>query len=210
MRSELAVIAAIALTLPLGGCAQPANDAEGNIASEEAAAPAPAGPAAGTPEWKIENARSAAPDAIAAGATIMDWPADSMGQPTQLQAGTNGWTCFPTTPAVAGAPGEDPMCLDAAAMTWANAWMARTPPKLDRPGFAYMLKGDKGASNTDPFATGPTADNQWVQTGPHVMILPANPKELDGLSADAASGGPYVMWQGTPWAHVMFPVAPAM
>ena len=207
MRRELAVIA-VALAVPLGGCTQPANEAEGNNAAE-AAASAPAGPAPGTPEWKIDNAKSAAPRTIADAATIMDWPADSAGQPTQLSAGTNGWTCFPNTPAATGASGDDPMCLDAAAMTWAKAWMSHTPPKLDKPGFAYMLMGDKGGSNTDPFATGPTADNQWVQTGPHVMIMPVNPKELDNLSTDPANGGPFVMWKGTPWAHVMFPVTPA-
>ena len=207
MKRELAVIA-VALALPLGGCTQPANEAESNAAGE-AAAPAPAGPAPGTPEWKIANAMSAAPPAIADAATIMDWPADSAGQPTQLRAGTNGWTCFPTTPAAAGAAGDDPMCLDAAAMNWANAWMSRTPPKLDKPGFAYMLMGDKGASNSDPFATGPTPDNQWVQSGPHVMVMPVNPKDLDNLPTDPANGGPFVMWKGTPWAHVMFPVTPA-
>ena len=34
-----------------------------------------------------------------------------------------------------------------------------------------MLKGDKGSSNTDPHATGPDPDNEWVVTAPHVMVL---------------------------------------
>ena len=34
----------------------------------------------------------------------------------------------------------------------------------------YMLAGDGGASNIDPYAAGPTDDNDWVQEGPHMML----------------------------------------
>jgi hypothetical protein len=30
-----------------------------------------------------------------------------------------------------------------------------------------MLAGDNGSSNIDPYAEGPTDDNQWVVEGPH-------------------------------------------
>ena len=30
---------------------------------------------------------------------------------------------------------------------------------------------------------------------------------LEGISTDPQNGGPYVMWKGTPYAHVMVPVA---
>jgi hypothetical protein len=63
-----------------------------------------------------------------------------------------------------------------------------------------------GVSNVDPFAAGPTADNQWVVEGPHVMILLPDAKMLDSLTTDPNTGGPYVMWKGTPYAHVMMPV----
>ena len=36
------------------------------------------------------------------------------------------------------------------------------PQKL---GFIYMLNGDNGTSNTDPFATEETRDNNWIKTG---------------------------------------------
>ena len=40
--------------------------------------------------------------------------------------------------------------------------------------FIYMLKrGTAGTSNTDPYAKEVTADNNWVKTGPHVMIVGA-------------------------------------
>jgi hypothetical protein len=34
-----------------------------------------------------------------------------------------------------------------------------------------MLAGDEGASNTDPYAEGPTADNEWIVEGAHLMML---------------------------------------
>jgi hypothetical protein len=34
-----------------------------------------------------------------------------------------------------------------------------------------------------------------------------NPANLEGLPTDPSSGGPFVMWKGTPYAHVMVPVA---
>ena len=74
-------------------------------------------------------------------------------------------------------------------------------------GLTYMLRGDQGASNTDPDATKKTADNHWVVTGPHVMLVGAVVKDL-GLpdSADADPSKPYLMWANTPYAHAMIPV----
>ena len=77
---------------------------------------------------------------------------------------------------------------------------------MTRVGFGYMLQGDMPVSNTDPFATAPTATNQWIQDGaPHIMLLLPDQRLLDSLPTDPASGGPFVMWKGTPYAHVMLP-----
>jgi len=170
---------------------------------QEAATPAPAGPAPGTPEWKIESALGAAPAAISANAAVMDWPAAEGGSMAELRPGTNGWTCMPDVPS---SPGTDPMCLDSVALQWAAAWQAHTTPTIAAVGFAYMLQGGSDASNTDPFATGPQPGEQWVETGPHVMLFLPDPKALASVSTDYRAGGPYIMWQGTPYAHVMLPV----
>ena len=37
----------------------------------------------------------------------------------------------------------------------------------------YMLAGGSDASNTDPYASGPKADNHWIATGAHVMMVGA-------------------------------------
>jgi hypothetical protein len=146
---------------------------------------------------KIENALSAAPAAIANGATVMDW------DNTVLRQGTNGWTCFPDAP---HSPGRDPMCLDAQWVKWAGAWAGHTTPQVNGLGVAYMLRGGSDASNIDPYATQPTPGNEWVESGPHVMVIVPDLRMLDQLPTDPKNGGPYVMWKGTPYAHIMVPV----
>ena len=189
-------LAAGALVVALGACAK----------EQPKVAAAPPGPAKGTKEWKIQNAMSAAPAAIANGATIMDWASTPAGQPTQLRAGTNGWTCFADNPQ---SPGNDPMCFDERFGAWATAWMQHKNPNITAFGVAYMLQGGTDASNSDPFKMKPDSGQEWVNTGPHVMVVVPNVNALKGLPTDWKSGGPYIMWQGTPYAHVMVPVAPA-
>ena len=170
----------------------------------EQAAQQPAGPAPGTPEWKIANAMSAAPMAISEHAALMEWGATPDAAPTQLRAGANGWTCFADNP---GSPGNDPMCFDGTFGQWAAAWMGHHPVTITSFGVAYMLQGGSDASNTDPFKMAPDSGHAWVDTGPHVMVVVPNIRSLSGVTTDPASGGPFIMWQGTPYAHVMIPVA---
>ena len=70
-----------------------------------------------------------------------------------------------------------------------------------------MLAGGTDASNTDPYAQKPEANNNWVKTGPHVMIVGG--KSLTaGYPRDARpdTTQPYVMWPDTPYEHLMLPV----
>lgn len=145
---------------------------------------------------KLANALRAAPASITDGAAVMDWDG------TVLREGDNGWTCFPDPPNMQAAP----MCLDEAWLSWAQSWQNKTPVEIDRAGLAYMLHGDAGASNTDPWASGPTEDNDWVESGPHLMLIVPDLAALEGMPTDAHNGGPWVMWTGTPYAHVMIPV----
>ncbi len=163
--------------------------------------------ASSTKEQRIASAMSAAPMSITAHATIMDWGPTPDAAPVQLREGTNGWVCFPST-SVGPANAQDPMCLDKSWQGWAEALMARKDPPTGGSGVAYMLKGDKGASNTDPFATKATPDNAWVVSPAHVMVLVSDPHMLDSYPTDPKSGGPWVMWKGTAYAHLMVPVSP--
>jgi hypothetical protein len=177
----------------------------GLLACQQAAPPAQqqaaAGPAQGTPEWKIQNAMSAAPEAVSQAAAVMDFDANM--KLSQLRAGSNGWTCLPDNP---DTPGNDPMCVDQSFMGWVAGWLGHTKPAIKTAGFAYMLQGGTDASNTDPFKMKPDSGQAWVDTGPHVMMVVPDPAALKGLSTDYKAGGPYIMWQNTPYAHVMMPV----
>ena len=118
----------------------------------------------------IAKALSAAPPEIRKNATVMTVGSD--GQMKQLRAGTNGWMCMVAS--------GNAMCLDKEWQAWGDAWVnKKDPPQPKTVGVAYMLRGDTGASNTDPYATKPTPDNQWVVSGPHIMILPTDRSQLD-------------------------------
>jgi hypothetical protein len=191
---SLGVLAALGASLFF--CAPPAAQP-----MHETRAMAAAEPAAASDQALITSAMSAAPPAVAANATIVAMGAN--GEMRTLRRGTNGFTCMPDNSAT---PGPDPMCLDANAMAWAMAWMQRKPPPQNA-GVMYMLAGGTDASNTDPYAQQPTTSNHWIKTGPHVMVVGA-PGMLSQYPAspDPDTSQPYVMWAGTPYAHLMMPV----
>lgn len=156
-------------------------------------------------EAKIQNAMSAAPQSVASEATIMDWPSGPDAPMTMLRKGTNGWTCLPDMPPT---PGNDPMCLDAAWLEWMDAYSNQRTPEITKMGFGYMLQAnDSPYSNVDPFATEPTTDNEWQELDvPHLMLLVQDEQMLEGLSTDPENGGPWVMFKGTPYVHIMAPM----
>jgi hypothetical protein len=151
----------------------------------------------------IKSAMSAAPAAVGKHATIAAMEAD--GKMRTLRKGTNGFTCMPDNLAT---PGPDPMCMDANAMEWVHAMLGHKPPPAGKVGLMYMLAGGTDASNTDPYADKPTAQNHWIKTGPHVMVVGGDPSFYDQYpkAADPDTSVPYVMWAGTPYQHLMAPV----
>ena len=178
------------------------------IAAFAAALPLAAFAAEKTPAAKgasdaqlIASALRAAPAAVAKNASVATMDDKGM---HSLRKGTNGFTCMPDNPAT---PGPDPMCMDRNAMEWVDAWVAHKPPPTMKVGFMYMLAGGTDASNTDPYAQKPEANNNWVETGPHVMVVGAK-GTMDGYPRDAKpdTSKPYVMWPDTPYEHLMIPV----
>lgn len=153
---------------------------------------------AGDDSDAIADALSAAWPGMAENATVVDWEGNV------LREGTNGFTCFPTPPMLSGTA---PMCMDGEWMKWADAWANKKDFEATALGISYMLAGDEGASNIDPYAEGPTDDNEWIKEGAHLMII-APPALLEAFPTDPDNGGPYVMWKGTPYAHLMVPVGP--
>ncbi|MDN3653101.1 hypothetical protein QWY77_10100 [Thalassotalea ponticola] len=148
---------------------------------------------------KISRAKSAAPAQISDNATIIDTDG------TVLQKGSNEWTCLPDT-----LPGDKaPMCNDATWMAMMNAIANKQPFKADKIGISYMLQGEpsgSGVSNSTPYHADHGAADDYVETGPHIMIIV--PKALlQHITSDPRVGGPYVMWGDTDYAHIMIPTS---
>ncbi len=155
------------------------------------------GCASGETERLIAHARSAAPAAVGADATVV------IGGEV-VSEGNNGWTCLPEV--MAG--DKAAVCIDATWGEMMGAIGAKAPYAATGVGISYMLQGDPpggGVSNSDPYHEDPTSADDYVETGPHLMIIV--PKELlEGITDDPSSGGPYVMWGDTDYAHIMVPV----
>jgi hypothetical protein len=165
-------------------------------------------------EWQIWAYSTAAPDYIAADATVFDGPPDMGGN--LLREGSNGWTCLPANPRGQSDPENGwidaheamPLCGDAEVFKWIGAYFAGETPVMDKDGYAWMLHGDMGEDNTmaGVMMKEDAAPGQWIESGPHLMRMPADPSSLDGMTTDFTSGAPYVMFGGTVYAHVMYPM----
>jgi hypothetical protein len=167
----------------------------------EAAAGAKSNPAAD--KKIIDSAMKAAPASVGAKATIIESNAD--GSMRTVREGSNGFTCMADNPAT---PGPDPMCMDQAAMEFVGALVGHKDPPTGKIGFMYMLSGGTDASNTDPYATAPSANNHWIKTGPHIMIVGADASfyAMYPNKEDPDTSAPYVMWPGSKYQHLMVPV----
>lgn len=182
------------LLVGLVACAEEPADTE----TPDEAADTTMETAAEEPATPIESAESAAPRSISADATVMDWDG------TILREGTNGWTCLPDR---SDTPGTDPWCVNDPWLSFLEAYVDRSDPTYDQVGVAYMLRGDTPVSNTDPFATEKTTDEDWVEdVGPHLMVIVPDTETLAGFSTDPGNGGPWIMWPDTPYEHLMIPL----
>lgn len=164
-------------------------------AADQRAADHNSGATAGeTTQAKIARALSAGPSEVVKGARIVD--TDAQGKTTVLREGTNGFTCMPGNPKVVGEP---PLCADAASLQWFADFKAHKPkPTSTVPGITYMLAGATQRSDSDPYdQTSPA-----MTIGPHWMIMwPFDPK-TSGLPSAYKPTGAFIMWAGTPYAHV--------
>jgi hypothetical protein len=147
-----------------------------------------------TPQAKINRALSAAPSDIAKSARVVDH--DAQGKMIVLREGSNGFTCMPGNPEAIGDPA---MCSDAASMQWAADFKAHKPkPTNTVPGITYMLAGATQRSDSNPYDTTSPA----IHVGPHWMIMwPFDPKAT-GLPVTHKDTGAYIMWAGSPYAHL--------
>jgi hypothetical protein len=159
-------------------------------------------------EWQIEAYSSAAPAFIGNSATIIG----ASGK--VLRKGSNGWTCQSGNPRPLPEKGwknaHEAMaaCHDDEGMKWMMGYMSGTKPNMERDSYMWMLNGDMGEDNTTAgvFDKKDSTPGKWIESGPHLMLMPKDPSSLDNFSTDFTTGAPYVMFAGTDYAHLMIPV----
>lgn len=148
----------------------------------------------------MESAMSAGPAEITENATIQDWEGNV------LREGSNGWTCLPDNPESSG---TDPWCVDAVWLGFIASLVAGEEPSYTSVGVAYMLAGDTPVDNEIVGMGGcmEGRDDTCVEgLGAHLMMLIPGENGLAGYSADFKAGGPWIMWPGTPYQHLMVPL----
>ncbi|MCL2385438.1 MAG: hypothetical protein FWC84_06385 [Alphaproteobacteria bacterium] len=144
---------------------------------------------------EIARALSAAPPDVAREATVAK--VDSQGEIAKvLRRGSNGFTCLPGDPKEIGQPA---MCEDQASMQWSRDFLQHKPkPTNSVPGIIYMLAGATQRSDSDPY----DKESPPIEVGPHWMIMwPIDPKAT-GLPTTHKPTGAYIMWAGSPYAHL--------
>jgi len=159
--------------------------------------------------WQIWAYSSAAPDFLGSKATIIGNKGEV------IKEGDNGWTCQAGNPRPVPEKGWKsahhamPACFDKVGAKWMSAFMKQEKPNLSRHTFMWMLHGDVGEDNTTPLVLNKedSTPGEWIESGPHLMLLPKDPAELDGYRDDFMHGEPYVMMRDTDYAHLMIPVA---
>jgi hypothetical protein len=143
---------------------------------------------------KIDRAMSAGPSEIARSAKIID--KDAQGHTVVLREGTNDFTCMPGNRNVIGEPA---MCADGPSMQWAADFAAHKPkPTNTVPGITYMLAGATQRSDSNPY----DKTSSPITVGPHWMIMWPFDAQATGLPTTHRDTGAYIMWAGSPYAHV--------
>ena len=162
-------------------------------------------PAGMSHEQVIAAASAGGPDFISQNAAIA-W-IDSAGTLHAIRPGTNGFTCLFMKPDPIGGP----ICGDQAANAWVLAMRhgdAR-PPAMSAPGVAYMAQGGshyedaQGNVLMEHDLSPHVAGSRRMVEQPHWMLIWPFDPAASGLPTKENGAGSYIMFAGTPWAHVM-------
>lgn len=151
-------------------------------------------------EAQIKVARSAAPPSVSKYASVMIFGPD--GKLTDAVKGTNGFTCVPD---LDGQEKPDPFCGDPAAMQWADDLMSGKPsPTNDEPGVAYMMQGGWHWEKDGKIVMDKNEEGAVrVKEPPHWMVFWPFKASATHLPTMPGRFGTYIMWESTPYAHLM-------
>jgi hypothetical protein len=149
---------------------------------------------------QMKLALSAAPAQIAKDAAVMVYGND--GKLKEARPGTNGYTCIPT---VMNLPIPDPMCMDAAVKQWLDDMMQNAPkPSNTVPGIAYMAAGGSHwEQKGEVVMKGGEPGAKVAKEPPHWMLMWPFDSKTSMLPTKPNPSGVYIMFDGTPYAHLM-------
>jgi hypothetical protein len=147
---------------------------------------------------QVKLALSGAPPHLVKEVGVMIYGTD--GKLTETKKSTNGFTCIPT---VMNLPDPDPMCMDAAVHQWMMDLMDNAPkPTNTVPGIAYMARGGSHFEKDGKVVmSGDGA--KVVKEPPHWMLMWPFESATTKLPTTPNPSGSYIMFEGTPYAHLM-------
>lgn len=152
----------------------------------------------------IKSAEAGAPARISEKAAIARM--EPGGKVTTVRPGSNGFTCtlFPDE-------SHAPFCGDRSAFRWFVAAMSQQPKPPTTGGVAYMAKGGVHYETPDgKILMAPTSTTKDVKEPPHWMLLTPLDPAASGIPTRPNAGGSYIMFAGTPYAHLMIYQDPKM
>jgi len=78
---------------------------------------------------------------------------------------------------------------------------------MERDAYIWMLHGDTGEDNNMPGGDKGMAmkHGHWIESGPHLMLMPRDPATIANFPTDFNVGAPYQMFKGSDYAHLMIP-----
>ena len=164
----------------------------------------PAGPTKEADVEFIKSAEEGAPARLSTLATVARM--EPKGKPVIVRQGSNGFTCtlFPDE-------SHAPVCADPNGWRWFVAAMSDQPKPPASGGIAYMAKGGLHYEKPDgQIVMKPGSDTKSVKEPPHWMLLTPLDPSASGLPSKPNAGGTYIMFAGTPYAHLMIYQDPKM
>jgi hypothetical protein len=161
-------------------------------------------PATMTNAQFIAAARAGAPAKVSANATVARINADTKKLDT-LAVGTNGFSCTYL------AEDSAPYCADASAWQWlVDAFTGKPKPTNTVPGVSYMAMGGiHHETASGEIKMTPDSTTHPVKEPPHWMLMWPVDAVVSGLPTKPVPGGVYIMFAGTPYAHLMVYQDPA-
>jgi hypothetical protein len=185
----VSILMALALCLPALGLAGPNAGNKGAGVKEVKTL---------SEKEQTDLALSAAPGHISKEAGVMVFGTD--GKLKEVRPSRNGFTCIPT---VMNLPDPDPMCMDGAVNQWMTDLINHAPkPTNTVPGIAYMARGGAHFEKDGKVVMQPDGATV-VSEPPHWMVMWPFDAAATKLPTAPNPSGVYIMFDGTPYAHLM-------